>query len=165
MNYHKLQQVTFSFGFTLLELLIVMLLISLLAGIGGLTYTNTQKSGRDSKRLADLKRLQSALDLYYADNHTYPELSSDCSSGDWKDASDLGVFLITSEIKYTEYIPTDPGPETTPYKYCASGCSDGKCLCYCLSAQMEKAENEAVEGECGTTYDSGHENGYYLTCP
>lgn len=59
-------------GFTLIELLIVLAIISILAVLGTYGYTAALKISRDTKRQADLKVIQAALEQYHADNHFYP---------------------------------------------------------------------------------------------
>lgn len=59
-------------GFTLIELMIVIAIISLFATIGLVTYSNTQKAARDSKREQDLINLAQALELYKQTNNSYP---------------------------------------------------------------------------------------------
>ncbi len=61
-------------GFTLIELMIAMGVISILSGII-ITVINPaalRARGRDAQRVADLKKLQTALELYYSDNRAYP---------------------------------------------------------------------------------------------
>lgn len=164
VSYHKLPQVTLSSsGFTLIEILVTILIISVLTGIGTLVYTSAQRSGRDSKRQADLKRVQNALELYYADEHSYPA-EGDCS-GTWASLDDLGPYLVSGVggKKYTEEIPEDPDRDPSVlYFYCAF---DG---CYCLSAGMDRSGNARSDGECGPSgsYTSTHgASGYYLMCP
>ncbi len=61
-------------GFTLIELLLVVLIISVLSGvvIGLLNSKAIKGKARDSQRIADLKKLQAGLELYYAQNRAYP---------------------------------------------------------------------------------------------
>ena len=61
-------------SFTLIELLIVVSLISILSGVI-LSVINTKgikSKSRDSQRIADVKKLQTALELYFSDNRKYP---------------------------------------------------------------------------------------------
>lgn len=60
-------------GFTLLELLTVIAIIGILITVATASYSFAQKKARDSRRQADLKALQSALELYYSANSaSYP---------------------------------------------------------------------------------------------
>lgn len=58
-------------GFTLIELLVVMAVLSILIGIGINTFAIAQKKARDTRRKADLKAMQVALEIYYQDHGTY----------------------------------------------------------------------------------------------
>lgn len=58
-------------GFTLIELLVVISIISLLSGLLLSNFVGVRQRGRDGQRKSDLRQLQSALELYRADNGTY----------------------------------------------------------------------------------------------
>jgi general secretion pathway protein G len=78
-------------GFTLIEVLIVMVLLILLAGVSLAVYGNSVRRGREAALAEDLFQMRKAIDEYYADKGKYP--------------TDLQT-LVTD--KYLRSIPPDP---------------------------------------------------------
>ncbi len=59
-------------GFTLIEVLVVVVLISVLTSIGILSYRSFQQDTRTKKREADMTVLMNGLETYYQKNGDYP---------------------------------------------------------------------------------------------
>ncbi len=59
-------------GFTLLELLFVLLIVALLAGIVGPMLIGSISRARESTLKEDIHVMRRAIDNYYADNGKYP---------------------------------------------------------------------------------------------
>ena len=59
-------------GFTLIEVLVVVTLIVVLAGIGMSTYTTSVRRAKEAVLLEDLFRMRDALDQYNADKGSWP---------------------------------------------------------------------------------------------
>ncbi len=59
-------------GFTLLELLVVLVLLGLLASIAGVVYFSRVEAARLQKAAADFSTIGTALSLYRLDNGTLP---------------------------------------------------------------------------------------------
>lgn len=59
-------------GFTLIELLVVIAIIGLLSTLAVVALTSARTKARDSKRVADMKQVQTAMELYYSTNVAYP---------------------------------------------------------------------------------------------
>jgi general secretion pathway protein G len=59
-------------GWTLVELLIVISLISILATIGLASYRNSVTATKEAILKTDLFRMRDAIDQYYADKGEYP---------------------------------------------------------------------------------------------
>ncbi len=55
-------------GFTIVELLIVIVVIAILAAISIVAYNGIQQRARDSQRSAEMASIEKALQLYYIDN-------------------------------------------------------------------------------------------------
>ena len=60
-------------GFTLVELLVVVVIIGVLATIGIQTYSNATDRGNLATAKANLRTTMSALELYRIDNGRYPK--------------------------------------------------------------------------------------------
>ncbi|MBI2778422.1 MAG: prepilin-type N-terminal cleavage/methylation domain-containing protein [Gammaproteobacteria bacterium] len=78
-------------GFTLLELMVVLVLIVILASLAAPLVTNSIQRGRESALKEDLFVMRKAIDDYYADTGSYPE--------------DINKLL---EKRYLRQIPVDP---------------------------------------------------------
>ena len=61
-------------GFTIVELLIVIVVIGILAAITIVAYNGIQERGRDAERSSDIRQLHQALELFYAENSYYPSV-------------------------------------------------------------------------------------------
>jgi general secretion pathway protein G len=59
-------------GFTLIELMVVVALISVLAGMGVVQYRNSVLRTKEAVLSEDLFRMRDAIDQYYADKGKYP---------------------------------------------------------------------------------------------
>jgi general secretion pathway protein G len=59
-------------GFTIVELLIVILVISILAAITVVAYNGVQNQANDSAVQNDLKNFGKKMELFKVDNETYP---------------------------------------------------------------------------------------------
>ncbi len=68
-------------GFTLLELLVVIGIIGLLASILVINLTSARRRARDTKRVADIRSLQTAAEDYYGRSGKYPSLIGDLVTG------------------------------------------------------------------------------------
>ncbi|QQG50479.1 MAG: prepilin-type N-terminal cleavage/methylation domain-containing protein [Candidatus Saccharibacteria bacterium] len=59
-------------GFTIVELLIVVVVIAILAALVLVTYNSMQARASFSRSQSDLKSITKALSLYHVDNGSYP---------------------------------------------------------------------------------------------
>ncbi|MDB5178053.1 MAG: fimbrial protein pilin [Candidatus Saccharibacteria bacterium] len=62
-------------GFTIVELLIVIVVIGILAAITIVAYNGIQQRGRDARRLSDIGAIKKALELYKTDTGTFPTVA------------------------------------------------------------------------------------------
>lgn len=59
-------------GFTLVELLVVIAIIGLLSTLAVVALGSARSKARDARRISDIKQIQTALELYFADQGAYP---------------------------------------------------------------------------------------------
>ena len=83
-------------GFTLIELMVVMAIIVILAGIGVALYANSVTRSKEAVLKEDLYRMRDAIDQYYADRNAYPQ----------------SLDALVSE-KYLRFVPVDPFTNST----------------------------------------------------
>ncbi|MDD5639336.1 MAG: prepilin-type N-terminal cleavage/methylation domain-containing protein [Candidatus Pacebacteria bacterium] len=68
-------------SFTLIEILIVIAIIGILAGILIISMSNATNSANDAKRKADINQITKSLLIYNASNEDYPASTTPCSIG------------------------------------------------------------------------------------
>ena len=95
-------------GFTLIELLVVIAIIGLLASVVLLALNSARAKSRDAKRLADVRQLASAMELYFNDKNTYPTTGSAFAVATGKLFSNANVPGLVPN--YIGLIPSAPQP-------------------------------------------------------
>ncbi len=85
-------------GFTLIEVLIVTVIISILAAIAIPKFAGTKEKAYDASAVADLRHLVEASEAYFADHLQYPTALADLT--DWVPSK--GVVVTTFEGNVTE---------------------------------------------------------------
>jgi prepilin-type N-terminal cleavage/methylation domain-containing protein len=69
-------------GFTLIELVIVIIILGILLTVVGTTYRGVQAKNRNSQRETAVTTLQGGLETYYAETSMYPTLA-DLNNASW----------------------------------------------------------------------------------
>ncbi len=104
-------------GFTIVELLIVIVVIAILAAITIVAYNGIQQRGRDSARYAAAKAIVKAIELYKVDKGVYPPsdgtLAAKCASHtngySFSDATDGTWMKALVDEGYLKQVPVPPG--------------------------------------------------------
>ena len=111
-------------GFTIVELLIVIVVIALLATIVIVAYNGVQAKAGFTQMQADLSNIRKALLLYHADHDSYPSTIGLCELNwcGWNQAAGDG-FVPGLSPTYMQTIPQLPSslPKEDTYLYQSNG--------------------------------------------
>jgi general secretion pathway protein G len=95
-------------GFTLMELMVVVALIAVLAGMGVVQYRNSVVRTKEAVLREDLFRMRDAIDQYYADKAKYPaSLEALVSDGYLRQ---VPKDPITNSTDTWQTVPAEPDP-------------------------------------------------------
>ena len=133
-------------GFTLLELLIVIVIIGILALLIIPNITSAPKKARDTKRKTDVTTVRKGLEEYFVNNNSYPSTGGTSTFANISSAL-TGLTVGTAPIIKT--LPTDP-KNVSPYIY--QYASDGTTykLDACLENDQDNGSN-TIAGANGCT--------------
>lgn len=129
-------------GFTIVELLIVIVVIGILAALVVTTYNGIQQRARNTERQTDINALHGQVEAYYADQAYYPTLA-DMQSDAWISANLLGLDLASARAPgAAANTIVGAGAAIGNYEYVVTpaGCDNaggGNCTDYTLTATRE----------------------------
>lgn len=110
-------------GFTLIELLVVVAIIGVLASVILASLNSARAKSRDSRRIADLRNIQNAMELFYGQAEKYPRSPGHAQwSGHWENFSQClesatnCAFTVSPFTSTMTDVPQDPSRSTSdPY--------------------------------------------------
>lgn len=166
-------------GFTIVELLIVIVVIAVLATLPVAAYSGMQQRGRDTQRVSDMKAIVKGLEMYKTLNGSYPAPNGTNAIGGWEvssiNPSQFLSALRTSGVMST--VPVDPINNSTTslsgylyryYRYPAGtgGCDVSRGAFYVLAVgDAESASNQLSTSpgfQClGQTWNGGWVTGAF----
>jgi len=140
-------------GFTLIELLVVIAIIGILSTLAVVALNSARQKSRDSKRVADIKQIQTALELYYSDKHGYPPAPTGgdaLGNGNALALCDTGWSATAcAATTYMGLAPKAPSPsdgicptaaagpgDANPYIYTMSNSGATYSIVFCLGSQV-----------------------------
>lgn len=157
-------------GFTIVELLIVIVVIAVLASITIVAYNGIQARSRDSKRIEKVKAMARALELYNVDNGRYPPIhdgsgaEGSCGSQteNWGHC-DRNKTLTDALAPYMQIDPTSLSNATQGnyYYYYNSPNADGY-QSYGLRVYLEGSDGQGDGGYYNNAYEVGQNPRYCM---
>jgi general secretion pathway protein G len=159
-------------GFTIVELLIVIVVIAILAAISIVAYNGVQQRSRDTIRKSDLAQIKKSLLLYETDNGDLANANCGNGSGSgWltTDYDGAGPFLPINTCLtnggYIAKVPIDPAGTgscngVTCHAYMKANCG-GIVYLYANLESLPQATTD-TDGTCYNTWDSSYGMNYVL---
>lgn len=135
-------------GFTIVELLVVIVVIGILAAITITSYTGITARAQTDQALSNAQSVQSVAETYNADNSNYPDVTSTFSS-DPSAKLPSNIILLTG----SQTLDTDKNPNEILWKYDGSqGSATGGTIQYWDSTTQAVSTNVIKVGTgLGTT--------------
>lgn len=165
-------------GFTIVELLIVIVVIGILAAITIVAYNGIQERARDSQRQQDLSSIKKAMLMQYVDTGEWIRSGATCTSnatgffsqaGTSATGSNYGTKSMTQCLKeagYTSTTFTDPSGLTScagspchVYMKFESGPTNDRAVC--VYARLENPP-AAYTDDCASGYASSFGMNYMV---
>lgn len=130
----------FDGGFTLLELLIVIVIIGVLALLILPNVISAPAKANDAKRKTDLSAIQKALEAYFVDNNTYPPTpgTANVVLGGANGPLTIGSTPLMATV------PTDPkkgSPAQYVYNYTPGNSASTYVLTACLQNGSDSGQD------------------------
>ncbi|MGB9620488.1 MAG: prepilin-type N-terminal cleavage/methylation domain-containing protein [Armatimonadota bacterium] len=101
-------------GFTLVELLVVIVVLAVLAAIVLPKFMNSSRRGKESALRSDLKLLRNAVSLFQADTGAYPKTLADLAAtsapakGLDSSGNEVNITATDWHGPYLQEVPNDP---------------------------------------------------------
>lgn len=148
-------------GFTLVELLVVIAVMSILVALGFSSFTTARVKARDATRKSDLYNIRATLEIFYTDLGLYPASSvSNQIMGGGNPCTEVAAWgddwsCGSPAVSYLSPLPEDPS-SGQDYRYLQI--SDDQ---YYLEACLENANDQQ-----GRDPDSDSQTGFTsANCP
>ncbi|HTK60703.1 MAG TPA: prepilin-type N-terminal cleavage/methylation domain-containing protein [Candidatus Baltobacteraceae bacterium] len=144
-------------GFTLIELLVVIAIIGLLSTLAVVALNSARQRSRDAKRVSDIRQIQTALELGYAEIGGYPSAPSPIvlgsASTDVMCVNGGSVFQGDTTGCTTTLmglVPSNPTPNGADYLYSSATGSATYRITFSL---------EGATGQLGAGANCANQNG------
>jgi general secretion pathway protein G len=132
-------------GFTIVELLIVIVVIGILAALVVTTFSGIQRKARDSERQTDINAVHSQVEAYYAQEGKYPtnaNLDDDAAGGFvTTNLKGLDPSALQDPKGADNNVADAPAANVYSYAVTPAGCDNAAggtdCTGYTLTATLE----------------------------
>ena len=145
-------------AFTLVELLVAISIIGLMSTITLVSLNSARAQSRDAKRITEINQLQTALELYFDQHGTYPQINNARTSKQAGGCGQSGSWCDL-EVELTAFmnpIPRDPLGLQDDYRLYYDSDSNTNYSSYGIMARLEHGANFSL-----MVNDGGHYLEFY----
>src|SRR3989344_4015283 len=140
-------------GFTLIEILVVVSIIGLLSSVFLVGLGGFRSRGRDARRLADLRQVQNALEVYYTKCQRYPG-GVNCAAGDPAGWSALQSAITQSGLGISQLANDPQNLQITTRTYGYAVSTDGQN--YLVGATLENTGDPSLNEDSDLSSFAGY---------
>ena len=131
-------------GFTIVELMIVIVVIGILATLVITTYNGVQSKARDTKRQTDINAIQGQVEAYNTNAGYYPTLTN-LNTPAWRATNLKGLdsSALQDPQGSAQTLVASPAAKSYAYAALPAGCDNvtTNCTSYTLTATLENQIN------------------------
>ncbi len=147
-------------GFTLIEILVVMAIISVMVGMVGGNFLTSRLRSRDAERKNALSQISKALELYYNDYNKYAEsINGQVNGIGWGN-----TFIDANNTVYMKQIPSDSRAPSQQYYYETDSTQTKYRLYTRLENEQDLDTDLDGDGNPGNEYDGSVGDGGAKSC-
>lgn len=145
-----------NFGFTLVELLIVIAIMSILTSITVSQFVTAKKKANDVSRKSDLNGISKALQMYFTDYGAMPDADANGKILVKGNPLEWGSEFVDGSYVYMKVLPKENNTNLPAYCYK----TDEEKKKYALFAKLENTSDKECEGHAYTC-ENGTSNKTY----
>jgi type IV pilus assembly protein PilA len=105
-------------GFTIVELLVVIVVIGILAAITIISYTGISSKANTTKALSNAQSVQNVAEIFNVDQQHFPTTVADFTNGS-------ATTKLPSGVTVSGTAPTSSTPDVIQYEYCGATATPG----------------------------------------
>ncbi|MEI7741767.1 MAG: hypothetical protein WCJ29_04640 [bacterium] len=139
-------------GFTTLELVIALGVVFIITAISIMMVRSARSQMRDAVRVSDIKQIQAGLELFFAEQYSYPVVTDVVVVGGPSTICLDKQGFSASCSSDRPYMPTVPGSiDSSAYVYISRNnenvaCVASPCAKYAMQFTLENARGTLAEG-------------------
>ncbi|MDI6906741.1 MAG: type II secretion system major pseudopilin GspG [Thermoanaerobacterales bacterium] len=141
-------------GFTLIELMVVVIILGVLAAIAVPNFTGQTDRAKKGRAITELKSMKTIIDLYKMDNNEFPEVGNTVAD----EVNTIAEVLQKDGINWTGDSDGIKDPWGNPYTYAVNDDKD-KYVVFSMGPDGDAGDNDSNKDNIYVTKDKNPTEG------